>query len=88
MTQPHDLSRLFLPPNVGVGLPGWMQGICTTWDPTSANSVVNVNGVAVYTNAPILAPAVATMTTGRVLLAFADGGPIILGGLIIPTPLS
>jgi hypothetical protein len=83
MTQ--ELTRLFLPPNSGVGLPGWMQGVCTTWDPSTSQSVVNVNGVAIYTNAPILAAAVATMTTGPVLLAFADGGPIILGRLVIPT---
>jgi hypothetical protein len=47
--------------------------------------VVNVGGVAVYTNAPILAAALATMTTGPVLIAFADGGPIILGRLVVPT---
>ena len=88
MTQPQDLTRLFLPPNVGVGLPAWMQGVCTTWDPATANSVVNVNGVAIYTNAPILSSAVAGMGTGPVLIAFADGGPIILGRLTIPTPLS
>ena len=45
-----------------------------------------------WTNAPfalgILAAAVATMTTGPVLIAFADGGPIILGRLVVPTPLS
>lgn len=81
----QDLTRLFLPPNHGVGLPGWMQGTCTTWDPTTSQSVVNVGGVAVYTNAPILAAAVATMTTGPVLIAFADGGPIILGRLVVPT---
>ena len=82
---PQDLTRLFLPPNSGVGLPAWMQGTCTAWDPTTAQSVVNVNGVAVYTNAPILTAAVAGMGTGTVLIAFADGGPIILGRLTIPT---
>jgi hypothetical protein len=81
----QDLTRLFLPPNHGVGLPGWMQGTCTAWDPTSSNSVVIVGGVAVYTNAPILKSALATMTTGPVLVAFADGGPIILGALTLPT---
>ena len=81
----QDLTRLFLPPNHGVGLPGWMQGICTTWDPSTSQSVVNVGGVAIYTNAPILASALATMATGPVLIAFADGGPIILGRLVIPT---
>lgn len=84
----QELDRLFLPPTVGVGLPGWMQGVCTTWDAGTARSVVNVGGVAVYTNAPILASAVATMATGPVLIAFADGGPIILGRLTIPTPLT
>jgi hypothetical protein len=54
--------------------------------PGTSQSVVNVGGVAVYTNAPILASALATMTTGPVLIAFADGGPIILGRLVIPTP--
>jgi len=81
----QDLTRLFLPPQVGVGLPAWQQATCTTWDPTTNQSVVNVGGVAVYTNAPILASAVATMTTGPVLIAFADGGPIILGRLVVPT---
>lgn len=81
----QDLTRLFLPPNHGVGLPGWMQGTCTAWDPGTFNSVVVVGGVAVYTNAPIISAAVATMTTGPVLVAFADGGPIILGRLTIPT---
>ena len=85
MTQPQDLTRLFLPPNHGVGLPAWMQGTCTAWDPSTFNSVVVVGGVAVYTNAPIIKAAVATMTTGPVLVAFADGGPIILGALTIPT---
>jgi len=85
---PQELTRLFLPPNHGVGLPGWMQGTCTTWDPTTSQSVVNVGGVAVYTNAPILKAAVATMTTGPVLIAFADGGPIILGALVVPTSTS
>ena len=88
MTQPQDLSRLFLPPTVGVGLPAWMQGTCTTWDPSTNQSVVNVGGVAVYTNAPILSSAVAGMSTGAVLIAFADGGPIILGRLTIPTQTS
>jgi hypothetical protein len=60
-------------------------GTCTAWDPTSSNSVVIVGGVAVYTNAPILKAALATMTTGPVLVAFADGGPIILGALTLPT---
>jgi hypothetical protein len=81
----QDLTRLFLPPNFGVGLPAWQQATCTAWDPTTSQSVVNVGGVAVYTNAPILAAALATMTTGPVLIAFADGGPIILGRLVIPT---
>lgn len=79
-----DLTRLFQPPNVGVGLPLLMQGICTVWDATTNHSTVVVGGVATYTNAPILNSALATMSVGTVLVIFADGGPIILGRLTVP----
>jgi hypothetical protein len=79
-----DLTRLFQPPNVGVGLPLLMQGICTVWNAVNNNSTVVVGGVATYTNAPILNSALATMGTGAVLVIFSDGGPIILGRLTVP----
>lgn len=79
-----DLTRLFLPPNVGVGLPLLMQGFCTAWDPVTTHSTVVVGGVASYTNAAILSSALATMNTGAVLVIFSDGAPIILGALTIP----
>lgn len=80
----QDLTRLFQPPNVGVGLPLLMQGICTVWDATTSHSTVVVGGVATYTNSPILNGALATMSVGTVLVIFADGGPIILGRLTVP----
>lgn len=80
----QDLTRLFLPPNTGVGLPLLMQGVCTVWDATTSHSTVVVGGVATYTNAPILNSALATMGTGAVLVIFSDGGPIILGRLTVP----
>jgi hypothetical protein len=79
-----ELTRLFLPPNTGVGLPLLMQGVCTAWDPVTSRSTVVVGGVATYTNAPILNSAAATMTPGPVLVIFSAGGPIILGGLTVP----
>lgn len=79
-----DLTRLFQPPNVGVGLPLLMQGTCTAWDALTAHSTVVVGGVATYTNAPILNGALATMGTGAVLVIFSTGGPIILGRMTVP----
>ena len=79
-----ELTRLFLPPNTGVGLPLLMQGICTAWDGVTSHSTVVVGGVATYSNAPILNGALATMGTGAVLVIFSDGGPIILGRMTVP----
>jgi len=79
-----ELSRLFQPPTVGVGLPLLMQGTCTAWDPATSRSTVVVGGVATYTNAPILNGALATMGVGAVLVIFSTAGPIILGRLTIP----
>lgn len=79
-----DLSRLFLPEFAGRGVQDWMSGFCTAWDPVTSYSTVVVGGVVTYTNLPIVAPAVATMTTGLVLLALSDRGPIIHGRLIVP----
>ena len=79
-----ELTRLFLPPNYGVGLPLLMNGFCTAWDPATNNSTVIVGGVATYTNAPILNSALATMGTGDVLVIFSAGGPIILGRMTVP----
>lgn len=79
-----ELSRLFLPPNTGVGLPLLMQGTCTVWDAVTNHATVVVGGVATYTNPPILNSALATMSTGIVLVIFSDGGPIILGRLTVP----
>lgn len=79
-----DLSKLFLPEFTGRGVQDWMSGFCTAWDAVTSHSTVVVGGVVTYTNLPILAPAVATMTTGLVLLSLTDRGPIIHGRLIVP----
>lgn len=79
-----ELSRLFLPPTTGVGLPLLMQGTCTAWDAATGRSTVVVGGVASYTNAPVLNSALATMSTGPVLVIFSTAGPIILGRLTLP----
>lgn len=79
-----DLTRLFLPPNSGVGFPLLMQGNCTAWDAATSHSTVVIGGVASYTNLPILNSALATMSAGAVLVILSAGGPIILGRLTVP----
>jgi len=80
----RDLSKLFLPERTGAGVQPLMGGFCTAWDAVTSHSTVVVGGVVTYTDLPILAPAVATMSTGLVLLALTDRGPIIYGRLIVP----
>lgn len=61
-----------------------MGGSCTAWDGVTYANTVQV-GETGYTNLPVLAGALATMSTGTVLVVFTAQGPYILGRIVKAT---
>lgn len=72
-----ELSRTFLGPGPGgYGVSTVMGAVLTAWDNvTYANTVSD--GAFTFTDCLVLNPS--TLVTGRVLLLFTPGGPVILG---------
>lgn len=82
-----DLARVLLGPGPGrEGTRPIMGGVLLTLDltagPTYGRNTVSV-GSTIYTNVSLLNAA--TLTTGLVLLAITDAGPVVLGRLTVPT---
>ena len=72
-----ELSRTFLGSGpAGYGVSSVMGAVLTAWDPaTYANTVTD--GAYTFTDCLVLNPSM--LVTGRVLLLFTAGGPVILG---------
>jgi chitosanase len=72
-----QLAPLFFRPRGGRSTTAFLGATLTAWDPATYANTVAIGSSVSYSNLPVLNPA--GVQLGRVMLAYTDAGPVILG---------